>query len=86
MQVDAILGEPFFSTSLFPWNSLYFWYASTKLQATRDSNVKIMPIAACLKGIAVEFKDLWKYHSPVNWVEGFNLTLFDDLIQVELHV
>jgi len=85
-QLDAIIGEPFFSTSLFPWNSLHFWYASSKLQASFDSDVKIMPIGATLKGIAVQFKDLWKYHSPVNWVEGFDLTLFDELIQVLLRI
>ncbi|KAK3746416.1 hypothetical protein QZH41_012762, partial [Actinostola sp. cb2023] len=79
--VDAIIAEPFFSTSLFPWHSLFFWYASAKLRQLMDSDVKIMPKGGTLKGIGVEFKDLWKYHSPVNWVEGFDLSLFDELIQ-----
>jgi len=32
--------------------------------------------------IAVEFVDLWKFHAPVNIVEGFDISLFDKLIEV----
>ncbi len=30
----------------------------------------------------VEFKDLWKIRAPVGVVEGFDLSFFDDLVQV----
>ena len=30
----------------------------------------------------VEFEDLWKFHAPVNIVEGFDVSLFDKLIEV----
>ena len=33
--------------------------------------------------ISVEFDDLWKFHAPVNTVEGFNVSLFDKLIEVK---
>lgn len=32
--------------------------------------------------ISVEFEDLWKFHAPVNTVEGFDVSLFDKLIEV----
>lgn len=32
--------------------------------------------------ISVEFDDLWKFHAPVNIVEGFDISLFDKLIEV----
>lgn len=31
----------------------------------------------------VEFEDLWKFHAPVNIVEGFDVSLFDKLIEVK---
>ena len=31
----------------------------------------------------VEFDDLWKFHAPVNIVEGFDISLFDELIEVK---
>lgn len=30
----------------------------------------------------MEFEDLWKFHAPVNTVEGFDVSLFDKLIEV----
>ena len=32
--------------------------------------------------LSVEFKDLWKFHAPVRRVEGFDVTVFDKLIEV----
>lgn len=31
----------------------------------------------------MEFDDLWKFHAPVNTVEGFDVSLFDKLIEVK---
>lgn len=81
-QIDAVIGEPYFNTSLLPWHNLYFWYALTTIRQLGNKDVKVMPQGGTLRGIAVEFKDLWKYHSPVNRVEGFDLSLFDQLIEV----
>ena len=35
-----------------------------------------------LVNFSVEFEDLWKFHAPVNTVEGFDVSLFDKLIEV----
>lgn len=80
-QVDAILGEPFFTSALFPWHHLYFWYAASSAARISRPEVKVLPRGATLKALAVEFEDLWKFHAPVKIVEGFDLTLFDKLIE-----
>ncbi|XP_073232579.1 protein arginine N-methyltransferase 7-like [Porites lutea] len=80
-QVDVILGEPFFTSALFPWHNLYFWYAASSVAQITRPGVKILPRGATLKALAVEFEDLWKFHAPVNTVEGFDVTLFDKLIE-----
>ncbi|KAL9975281.1 hypothetical protein ACROYT_G012431 [Oculina patagonica] len=80
-QVDVILGEPFFTSGLFPWHNLYFWYAAARAAKICRPGVKILPQSATLKAIAVEFDDLWKFHAPVNIVEGFDVSLFDKLIE-----
>ena len=33
---------------------------------------------------SVEFEDLWKFHAPVNIVQGFDVSLFDELIEVRI--
>jgi len=80
-QVDVILGEPFFTSGLFPWHNLYFWYAAVSAAKINRRGVKIVPQGATLKAMAVEFDDLWKFHAPVNIVEGFDISLFDKLIE-----
>lgn len=80
-QVDVILGEPFFASALFPWHNLYFWYAASSATRITRPGVKILPRGATLKALAVEFEDLWKFHAPVNTVEGFDVSLFDKLIE-----
>ena len=34
---------------------------------------------------SVEFEDLWKFHAPVNTVQGFDVSLFDELIEVRIN-
>ena len=45
-QIDAIIGEPYFSSSLLPWHNLHFWYAVNsiqKLMAPIPSNHVVFP-------------------------------------------
>ena len=51
LQVDVILGEPFFTSGLFPWHNLYFWYAAVAA-AKIDRPVKTVPRGATLKAMA----------------------------------
>ena len=52
LQVDVILGEPFFTSGLFPWHNLYFWYAAASAAKVSRPGVKILPKGATLKAIA----------------------------------
>ena len=52
-QIDVILGEPFFLSSLSPWHDLYFWYASRDVMSIFNHyKIKVYPGSACLKAIA----------------------------------
>ena len=59
LQVDAILGEPFFTSALFPWHHLYFWYAASSAARISRPEVKVLPRGATLKALAGQF---WKQH------------------------
>ena len=41
-----------------------------------------MPLSAIVRGVVVEFADLWKICAPLRNVQGFTMTPFDKLIKV----
>ena len=51
-QVDVIIGEPFFTSGLFPWHNLYFWYAASSAAKMVRPGIKIFPRGATLKAVA----------------------------------
>ena len=80
--LDVVFGEPFFLSSLAPWHDLYFWYGARKVMSMFDNpNIEVYPGSSCVKAIAVELKDLWKIKAPLENVEGFNVQVFDKLIE-----
>ncbi|XP_076657785.1 arginine methyltransferase 7 isoform X2 [Halictus rubicundus] len=76
-EINLIFGEPYFVTSIVPWENLYFWYLSSKY----SSRVQRIPIGATIIAVAVEFKDLHKIRAPLGVCEGFDLSIFDVLVQ-----
>lgn len=77
-EINFIFGEPYFLSSIVPWENLIFWYHISKY----PSNIARMPIAATIKAAVVEFKDLHKIRAPVGICEDFDLSYFDRLVQV----
>ncbi|XP_076243274.1 arginine methyltransferase 7 isoform X2 [Calliopsis andreniformis] len=77
--INLIFGEPYFVTSIVPWENLYFWYLISKY----SSQVQRIPIAATIMGVVVEFKDLHKIRAPLGICEGFDLSIFDKLASSE---
>lgn len=77
-EINFIFGEPYFLSSIVPWENLIFWYHTSKY----PSNIARMPIAATIKAAVVEFKDLHKIRAPVGICEDFDLSYFDRLVQV----
>ncbi|ELW50360.1 Protein arginine N-methyltransferase 7 [Tupaia chinensis] len=83
-QVSLLLGEPFFTTSLLPWHNLYFWYVRTAVDQHLGPGAMVMPQAASLHAMVVEFKDLWRIRSPCGDCEGFDVNIMDDMIKQAL--
>ncbi|KAK9309305.1 hypothetical protein QLX08_001042 [Tetragonisca angustula] len=75
--INFIFGEPYFITSIVPWENLYFWYLASRY----SPQIQRIPIAATIMGVIVEFKDLYKIRAPLGVCEGFDLSIFDKLIQ-----
>uniref|UniRef100_A0A1A7X107 Protein arginine N-methyltransferase n=2 Tax=Iconisemion striatum TaxID=60296 RepID=A0A1A7X107_9TELE len=83
-QISVLMGEPFFSTSLLPWHSLFFWYCRTALAGLLRPDAAILPGAASLHMVAVEFQDLWRIRAPCGTCEGFDVTPMDEMVQRSL--
>ncbi|XP_044788017.2 protein arginine N-methyltransferase 7 isoform X3 [Bubalus bubalis] len=80
-KVSLLLGEPFFTTSLLPWHNLYFWYVRTAVDQHLGPGAVVMPQAASLHVVVVEFRDLWRIRSPCGDCEGFDVHIMDDMIK-----
>ncbi|XP_059239390.1 protein arginine N-methyltransferase 7 isoform X2 [Mustela nigripes] len=79
--VSLLVGEPFFTTSLLPWHNLYFWYVRTAVDRHLGPGVVVLPQAASLHAVVVEFRDLWRIRSPCGNCEGFDVHIMDDMIK-----
>uniref|UniRef100_A0A4W5MMM1 Protein arginine N-methyltransferase n=1 Tax=Hucho hucho TaxID=62062 RepID=A0A4W5MMM1_9TELE len=79
-----IVSCPYFSTSLLPWHSLYFWYCRTALVRLLTPNATILPCSATLCMVAVEFQDLWRIRAPCGTCEGFDVGPMDEMVQQSL--
>ncbi|XP_064394524.1 protein arginine N-methyltransferase 7-like isoform X2 [Halichondria panicea] len=75
--LDAVVGEPFFSSSLLPWHNLHYWYSLCNLRKFMKPECAVVPGVIVLKAIAVKFENMYKLREPVGTVEGFNISEFD---------
>lgn len=82
--VTLVFSEPYFTSTILPWHSLYFAYLLESIKPFLKKDVKIFPCKAVIKAIAVEFKDLHKIRIPLGACEGFSMQPFDELIEVML--
>lgn len=73
-----LVGEPYFSLTSLPWDDLRFWY----IRSTLTHNVQVYPGTAHLMAMAVQFDDLHKIRQPVGVVEGLDLNVYDEMIEV----
>ena len=81
-KVTHLICEPFFTSSYLPWHDLYFWYARSELDLPPET--RIMPARSHLWGVGVQFRDLHKIRAPVGKVEGFDVSLMDQMIDSAL--
>lgn len=77
-----MIAEPYFSNCVRPWELMCFWHLRRVLSPLLAPNASFIPEYGTLKAIGVKFDDLWKIRAPVVSAEGFNLSKFDDMVQV----
>lgn len=82
--ISVLIAEPYFSTSLLPWHSLFFWYCRTAVAQLLHPNATILPSAGTLYIVAVQFQDLWRIRVPCGTCEGFDVSPMDEMIQRSL--
>lgn len=81
-EITCVFGEPNFLSALVPWDNFYFGTLISRIKSKLRSGVAIIPRRATIHAVAVEFLDLHKIRSPVNMCEGFDLTIFDEFVEV----
>ncbi|CAH8575151.1 unnamed protein product [Schistosoma turkestanicum] len=79
-----LIGEPYISSAILPWDSLYFWYAFQHLLShnpTHSSLYLFSPVRLRIYAVLVDFENLWRIRSPVGFTcESFDLRPFDELV------
>lgn len=81
-QVDLVVGEPYFQTSMLPWHHIQFWHSVKCLSTILHPETIVLPCRTTILAVAVDFIDLWKIKAPIGNCEGFDLDIFDKLIEV----
>ncbi|EDV98353.1 protein arginine N-methyltransferase 7 isoform X1 [Drosophila grimshawi] len=80
--ITHIFAEPYFLNSILPWDNFYFGTLLLQLlEQIPALSVQISPCAARIYALPVEFLDLHKIRTPIGSCEGFDLRLFDDMVQ-----
>lgn len=81
-RVTHVFAEPYFINSILPWDNFYFGTLLLQLQDKLPDTVKISPCGARVYALPVHFLDLHKIRAPVVSCEGFDLKLFDKMVEV----
>lgn len=81
-EITHVIGEPSFITSILPWDNFYFSVLIKQIRSRLNENVKVIPCEASIHAIPVEFIDLQKICSPFEECETFDLSIFDQLLEV----
>lgn len=83
-KLTHIFAEPYFLTSILPWDNFYFGALLQKIKNKLPATVRIAPRSARILAVPVEFLDLHKIRTPVGNCEGFDLSLFDQMVDVSI--
>lgn len=76
-----VFAEPYFLNAILPWDNFYFGTLLAKIKDKLPEDVKISPCSARIYALPVEFLDLHKIRAPVVSCEGFDLRLFDEMVE-----
>uniref|UniRef100_A0A1A9WE86 Protein arginine N-methyltransferase n=1 Tax=Glossina brevipalpis TaxID=37001 RepID=A0A1A9WE86_9MUSC len=86
ISLTHVFAEPYFLTSILPWDNFYFGFLLTKISKNLSESVQISPFAASIYAVPVEFLDLHKIKAPVKECEGFDLSLFDAMVEESMSI
>uniref|UniRef100_A0A0N4ZI10 Protein arginine N-methyltransferase n=1 Tax=Parastrongyloides trichosuri TaxID=131310 RepID=A0A0N4ZI10_PARTI len=79
---DYVISEPFYLTSILPWEHFRYIYELERLAYEYDIATENLFIKkAQLKCIPLYTENLWKIGAPVGTVSGFDMKAFDDVTQ-----
>lgn len=82
-EITNVVFDPIRSSSILPWEDLksaYILYGFKEQLA----NVSVIPAGFSLWAMPVQFLDLHKIREPVRNCEGFDVTIFDRLVEVSV--
>lgn len=82
--ITHVFGEPSFVSSIVPFDNLYFGTALTQIRPNLRPDVSVLPVRAATYAVPVQFLDLQKIRAPLGVREGFDLSIFDRLIEVRV--
>ncbi|XP_068146639.1 protein arginine N-methyltransferase 7 [Drosophila tropicalis] len=80
-KLTHIFAEPYFINSILPWDNFYFGTLLLRLKDRLSEGTQISPCAARIFALPMEFLDLHKIRAPVGNCEGFDLSLFDEMVK-----
>ncbi|KAH8305910.1 hypothetical protein KR018_003205 [Drosophila ironensis] len=80
-EISHVFAEPYFMSAILPWENFFFGTLLARVQDKLPAGVKISPCAARVYALPVEFLDLHKIRAPVGHCEGFDLRLFDEMVE-----
>ena len=63
--IEAVVGEPYFATSLLPWHNLHFWYGCNALRSVCTPDCVVLPARAELMAIAGTSTTLYTVHGCI---------------------
>lgn len=78
--ITHVIAEPYFVTSILPWDNLYFGTLLRKIHSQLRGDVVILPKLAKICAVPVEFSNLHKIRAPLGICEGFDMKVFDEMI------
>lgn len=81
-EVTLVFSEPYFTSSILPWDNLLLLYLLKDMKHLLRENITVFPKRAVIKGIAMEFSDLYKIRASLGECQGLQMKYFDQLIEV----
>lgn len=78
--ITHFFAEPYFMSSILPWDNLYYFNLLRRFRGKLNKDTVIIPQIAKIHAVPVLFTDLQKIRAPLGKCEGFDMKIFDEMI------